>query len=158
LDGEIERAIVVDTDVHQGNGTAAIFAKDESVFTLSIHQANNYPSFKPPSTMDINLPDGVEDDEYLEILDAHLRKAFDEFSSQALFYVAGADPYCEDQLGGLGLTIDGLKKRDALVFDYARRNGTPVVTTLAGGYARRLQDTVQIHANTILALRESLVK
>ena len=155
FDGDIERAIVVDTDVHQGNGTAEIFAKDETVFTLSIHQENNYPSLKPPSTIDINLPDGIGDADYLAILDSHLRKAFDEFSPQILFYVAGADPYCEDQLGGLDLSIQGLRKRDELVFDYAKRTGTPVVTTLAGGYARHLQDTIQIHANTILALRDS---
>lgn len=155
FDGDIERAIVVDTDVHQGNGTAEIFAKDETVFTLSIHQENNYPSLKPPSTIDINLPDGIGDADYLAILDSHLRKAFDEFSPQILFYVAGADPYCEDQLGGLDLSIQGLRKRDELVFDYAKRTGTPVVTTLAGGYACHLQDTIQIHANTILALRDS---
>ncbi|HEY6467865.1 MAG TPA: histone deacetylase [Candidatus Acidoferrales bacterium] len=155
FDGDIERAIVVDTDVHQGNGTAAIFANDEAVFTMSIHQENNYPNFKPPSTVDINLPDGIGDGDYLAILEKHLHKAFDEFSPQICFYVAGADPYCEDQLGGLDLTIDGLRKRDDLVFDYAKRNSTPVVTTLAGGYARHLQDTVQIHVNTILALRDS---
>lgn len=155
FDGDIERATVVDTDVHQGNGTAAIFAKDETVFTLSIHQEHNYPSVKPPSTVDINLPDGIGDADYLAILEKHLHKAFDEFSPQILFYVAGADPYCEDQLGGLNLSMDGLRKRDELVFDYAKRSRTPVVTTLAGGYARHLQDTVQIHANTILALRDS---
>jgi acetoin utilization deacetylase AcuC-like enzyme len=158
FDGDIERAIVVDTDVHQGNGTAAIFANDDSVFTLSIHQENNYPAHKPPSTMDINLPDGVEDDDYLAILEKHLHQAFEHFSPQILFYVAGADPYCEDQLGGLALTIEGLKKRDALVFDYAKRNTTPVVTTLAGGYAHQLRDTVQIHANTIVAARDALQK
>jgi len=155
FDGDIERAMVVDTDVHQGNGTAAIFAKDESVFTLSIHQESNYPSLKPPSTIDINLPDGIGDADYLAILEKHLDKAFAEFSPQILFYVAGADPYREDQLGGLDLSMEGLRKRDELVFDYAKRTGTPVVTTLAGGYARHLEDTVQIHANTILALRVS---
>ena len=155
FDGEIERAMVVDTDVHQGNGTAAIFARDESVFTLSIHQENNYPNPKPPSDIDINLPDGIGDDDYLAILEKHLHKAFEHFSPQILFYVAGADPYREDQLGGLALTIPGLSKRDALVFDYAKRNGVPVVTTLAGGYARHLDDTVQIHSNTILALRDT---
>jgi acetoin utilization deacetylase AcuC-like enzyme len=155
FDGRIERAIVVDTDVHQGNGTAAIFAHDESVFTLSIHQENNYPNPKPPSIIDINLPDGTSDDDYLAILEKHLHKAFEEFSPQILFYVAGADPYREDQLGGLDLTIPGLIRRDALVFDYAKRHGTPVATTLAGGYAHHLQDTVQIHVNTIVALRDA---
>ena len=156
FDREVERAMVVDTDVHHGNGTAAIFARDESVFTLSIHQYNNYPSHKPPSTIDVDLPDGIEDDEYLSILESHLRKAFEHFGPQILFYVAGADPYCEDQLGGLSLTMDGLRQRDALVFDCAKRNGATVVTTLAGGYARQLRDTVQIHVNTIVALRDSM--
>jgi acetoin utilization deacetylase AcuC-like enzyme len=156
FDGKVEPAMVVDTDVHQGNGTAAIFARDESVYTLSIHQENNYPSVKPPSTADINLPDGVGDDEYLSMLEEGLREAFEDFAPEILFYVAGADPYREDQLGGLMLTIDGLWKRDALVFDYARRNGVPVVTTLAGGYARRIVDTVRIHVNTIAALRDAV--
>lgn len=157
FDGAIDRAMVVDTDVHQGNGTAAIFARDETVFTLSMQQENNYPSFKPPSSIDVNLPDGIGDADYLAILEKHLQKAFENFSPQILFYVAGADPYCEDQLGGLALTMAGLKQRDALVFDHAKRNRVPVVTTLAGGYARRLEDTVQIHVNTVLALRDSVV-
>jgi acetoin utilization deacetylase AcuC-like enzyme len=158
FDGAIERAMVVDTDVHQGNGTAAIFARDETVFTLSIHQQNNYPNPKPPSTIDVNLPDGVGDADYLFIFDEHLQKAFKEFAPQILFYVAGADPYREDQLGGLSLTIPGLRQRDKLVFDYAKRHGAPVATTLAGGYARHLQDTVQIHVNTILAARDAAEK
>ena len=108
FDGAIERAMVVDTDVHQGNGTAAIFGGDGTVFTLSIHQENNYPYPKPPSTIDINLPDGVGDDDYLAILEKHLHQAFHDFSPQILFYVGGADPYREDQLGGLALTMEGL--------------------------------------------------
>jgi acetoin utilization deacetylase AcuC-like enzyme len=155
FDRAIERAMVVDTDVHQGNGTAAIFARDESVFTLSIHQENNYPYFKPLSTVDINLPDGTGDEDYLAILEKHLHKAFHDFSPQLLFYVAGADPYCEDQLGGLALTMEGLARRDVLVFDYARRNRTPVAIALAGGYARRVEDTVSIHVHTILAARDA---
>jgi acetoin utilization deacetylase AcuC-like enzyme len=155
FDGAIERAMVVDTDVHQGNGTAAIFGADPSVFTLSIHQEHNYPFLKPPSTVDIDLPDGIGDDDYLAILEKHLRQAFLDFAPQLLFYVAGADPYREDQLGGLALTIEGLARRDALVFDYARRNGTPVASALAGGYARRLADTVSIHVGTILAARDA---
>ena len=155
FDGAIERAMVVDTDVHQGNGTAAIFGGDPTVFTLSIHQENNYPYPKPPSTVDINLPDGVTDDDYLAILEEHLRQAFRDFSTQLLFYVGGADPYREDQLGGLALTMEGLAHRDRLVFDYARRNGASVAITLAGGYARRVADTVRIHVNTILAARNA---
>lgn len=155
FEGAIERAMVVDTDVHQGNGTAAIFAKDASVFTLSIHQEHNYPHPKPPSTVDINLADGTGDAEYLAILEEHLQQAFCDFAPQIIFYVAGADPYREDQLGGLALTMDGLARRDALVFDYARRNGTPVAVALAGGYARRVADTVSIHVGTILAARDA---
>jgi acetoin utilization deacetylase AcuC-like enzyme len=155
FDRAIETAMVVDTDVHQGNGTASIFGGDGDVFTLSIHQENNYPYPKPPSTVDIDLPDGIGDDDYLSILEKHLRVAFRDFAPQILFYVAGADPYREDQLGGLALTKDGLARRDALVFDYARRNKVPVAITLAGGYARHVEDTVQIHVNTILAAREA---
>ena len=154
-DGAIERAIVVDADVHQGNGTAAIFGGDGDVFTLSIHQENNYPYPKPPSTIDIDLPDGIGDADYLAILEKNLHKAFHDFSPQLLFYVAGADPYREDQLGGLALSIEGLAQRDALVFDYARRNMVPVAVTLAGGYARRVEDTVRIHVGTILAMRDA---
>jgi acetoin utilization deacetylase AcuC-like enzyme len=152
-DRAIEHAMVVDTDVHQGNGTAEIFRGDASVFSLSIHQEHNYPHPKPPSTVDINLPDGIGDEDYLAILEKHLSLAFSDFSPQLLFYVAGADPYCEDQLGGLALTMEGLARRDALVFDYAQRHGVPVASTLAGGYARKLGDTVGIHANTIVAMR-----
>jgi acetoin utilization deacetylase AcuC-like enzyme len=154
-DRAIERAMVVDTDVHQGNGTAAIFGRDESVFTLSIHQEHNYPHSKPPSTMDINLPDGTGDEDYLAILEKHLHQAFNDFAPQLLFYVAGADPYLEDQLGGLALTMEGLARRDALVFDYARRNSTPVAITLAGGYARRVEETVKIHVGTMVAARDA---
>ncbi|HTS12638.1 MAG TPA: histone deacetylase [Candidatus Limnocylindrales bacterium] len=155
FDGAIERAMVVDTDVHHGNGTAAIFGGDGTVFTLSIHQENNYPYPKPPSTIDIHLPDGTRDDDYLAILEKHLHRAFDEFAPQIVFYVGGADPYREDQLGGLALTIDGLAKRDALVFDYARRHRVPAAITLAGGYARSVGDTVRIHMNTIVAARDA---
>jgi acetoin utilization deacetylase AcuC-like enzyme len=150
-DGAIERAMVVDTDVHQGNGTAAIFGGDETVFTMSIHQEHNYPYPKPPSTVDVNLPDGMGDADYLAILEKYLHRSFEEFSPQLLFYVAGADPYREDQLGGLALTMDGLARRDALVMGYAQRNQVPTAVTLAGGYARKLEDTVSIHVNTIKA-------
>jgi acetoin utilization deacetylase AcuC-like enzyme len=154
-DGAITKAMVIDTDVHHGNGTAAIFAQDDSVFTLSIHQMNNYPAYKPPSNLDLNLEDGVEDQEYLDTLLSAVRRSLDEFQPQMVFYVGGADPYHEDQLGGLALTRKGLKARDAGVFVQARMRKIPVVTTLAGGYARRLEDTVQIHVNTILAACET---
>jgi acetoin utilization deacetylase AcuC-like enzyme len=158
FDKRIERAMVVDTDVHQGNGTAAIFGGDGDVFTISIHQERNYPYPKPPSTIDINLPDGTGDADYLAILEKHLHRAFHDFAPQILFYVAGADPYREDQLGGLALTIEGLARRDAIVFDYAKRNGVPAAMTLAGGYALKVDDTVQIHVGTILAMRDAAKK
>lgn len=154
-DGAVKRAIVVDTDVHHGNGTAAIFAQDDAVYTLSIHQENNYPFQKPRSTLDIDLEDGVGDAEYLKLLDAGLKKAFTEFHADILFYVAGADPFREDQLGGLALTMDGLAQRDALVVSFARHAGVPMVSTFAGGYARNVGDTVKIHCGTIRAMRDS---
>jgi acetoin utilization deacetylase AcuC-like enzyme len=153
-DGVVKKVIVVDTDVHHGNGTAAIFRKDHTVFTISIHQENNYPADKPPSSIDLNMDDRVDDDEYLGALIPAVQKALDEFQPDMLFYVGGADPYCEDQLGGLSLTKEGLKRRDRQVFEEARRRKIPVATTLAGGYARRVEDTIRIHVNTILAARE----
>jgi acetoin utilization deacetylase AcuC-like enzyme len=153
-EGSTKRAIVVDTDVHHGNGTAAIFRNDPSVFTLSIHQANNYPAHKPPSSLDLNMDDRADDDEYLGVLIPAVQKALDTFQPEILFYVGGADPYCEDQLGGLSLTKEGLMRRDHQVFEEARKRRIPVVTTLAGGYARRVEDTVRIHVNTILAARD----
>jgi acetoin utilization deacetylase AcuC-like enzyme len=157
-DGAIRKAIVVDTDVHHGNGTAAIFRQDPSVFTISIHQENNYPAHKPPSSLDLNMADRADDEEYLSALLPAVQKSLDEFSPEILFYVGGADPFCEDQLGGLSLTKKGLKERDQRVFEEARRRGIPVVTTLAGGYARLVEDTVRIHVNTILAARETAEK
>jgi acetoin utilization deacetylase AcuC-like enzyme len=153
-DGTIRKAMVVDTDVHHGNGTAAIFAKQPSVFTLSIHQLNNYPAYKPPSTVDLDMPDQIEDAAYLAALLPAVRAGMDSFQPEILFYVGGADPYRDDQLGGLSLTMDGLMARDKDVFEEARKRNIPVVTTLAGGYARHIEDTVQIHVSTILAARE----
>jgi len=148
---EISTAMVIDTDVHHGNGTAAIFANDPTVFTLSIHQENNYPHPKPPSNMDINLADGVEDDEYLQLLERGVSEALKIFQPDLIFYIGGADPYEQDQLGGLRLTMGGLQKRDTLVFKFARERKIPYAIALAGGYARRLEDTVRIHLNTLLA-------
>jgi len=148
-DKAIARAMTVDCDVHQGNGTAAIFAGDHTVFTLSIHQENNYPYPKPPSSLDINLRDGVGDAEYLQELEKGLDQALSEFKPDLIYYVAGADPYREDQLGGLRLSLDGLEKRDRLVFAKAHSRNIPVAVTLAGGYARRVEDTIEIHTNTI---------
>jgi acetoin utilization deacetylase AcuC-like enzyme len=155
FDRAIETAMVIDTDVHHGNGTAAISGGDSTIFTLSIHQENNYPYPKPPSSLDINLEDGVGDDEYLAILDKNLYQAFEQFQPGLIFYIGGADPYREDQLGGLALSLEGLKRRDALVFDYARHLRIPLAIALAGGYARQVADTVRIHVGTILAARDA---
>jgi acetoin utilization deacetylase AcuC-like enzyme len=152
--GAVKKAMIVDTDVHHGNGTAAIFQNDPTVFTISIHQENNYPAHKPPSSIDLDMDDRVGDDEYLGALIPAVQKALDEFQPEILFYVGGADPFSEDQLGGLSLTKEGLKQRDRQVFEEARRRSVPVATTLAGGYARRVEDTVRIHVNTILAAQE----
>jgi acetoin utilization deacetylase AcuC-like enzyme len=155
-DGALRKVLIVDTDVHQGNGTAAIFANDPDVFTLSLHQENNYPEPKPPSDLDVNLADGTGDQEYLELLDKALAQAFRRFAPEMIFYIGGADPYREDQLGGLWLSMRGLQERDALVFAEARLRGLPVAVAFAGGYARKVEDTVRIHTNTIIAAREAV--
>jgi len=151
---KIEKAMVVDCDVHQGNGTAAIFKKDPDVFTLSLHQFNNYPTWKPPSSLDVDLSDGVQDAEYLEKLKEGLDSALRQLVPDMLFYVAGADAYKEDQLGGLGLTLEGLVKRDVLVLRTARQRKIPVHVTFAGGYAVQVEDTVTIHTNTVRVAKE----
>ena len=124
------------------------------VFTISLHQLNNYPSFKPPSSLDLNLPDGLGDADYLACLGNALSMGLSKFQPELICYLAGADPYCEDQLGGLSLTIEGLKQRDALVFQIAKAEGIPVMVTLAGGYAMKLEDTITIHCNTVIAAKE----
>jgi acetoin utilization deacetylase AcuC-like enzyme len=182
---KIHTAMTVDCDVHQGNGTAAIFAGTRTasallpsssvstvqppanaprgkirgahagdVFTISLHQHNNYPLWKPPSSIDVDLPDGTNDEDYLAWLDNALSSGLRQFEPDLLCYIAGADPYREDQLGGLSLTIEGLKRRDELVFRVARARGIPTMVTFAGGYAHNVEDTVTIHSNTILAARE----
>jgi acetoin utilization deacetylase AcuC-like enzyme len=185
-DDKIRTAMTVDCDVHQGNGTAAIFAGTRTaneplpssgpslrsssqnspspgkmrgahagdVFTISLHQHNNYPVYKPPSSIDIDLLDGIGDDDYLAWLDNALSSGLRQFEPDLLCYIAGADPYREDQLGGLSLTIEGLKKRDELVFRVARARDIPVMVTYAGGYARNVEDTVTIHSNTVIAAKE----
>jgi acetoin utilization deacetylase AcuC-like enzyme len=181
--GKLTRAMTVDLDVHNGNGTAAIFppktqvghplpsasrrdlhaanveerpnaAGELEVFTISLHQAHNYPVLKPPSSIDIHLPDATNDEEYLGWLDQALSSAFRHFDPELICYLAGADPYKEDQLGGLALTIEGLKKRDELVLRVAKARNVPVMVTYAGGYARHVEDTVTIHCNTVIAAKE----
>ena len=157
-EGSINTAMVVDCDVHQGNGTAAIFAGDESVFTLSVHQFDNYPLEKPPSDIDVDLLDRTDDVEYCARLEAALLSAFTRFHPDLLVYVAGADPYYQDQLGGLTLTFDGLRKRDLLVIETALRHGSAVAVTLGGGYAMHLLNTVTIHINTAKVAKQVLEK
>jgi acetoin utilization deacetylase AcuC-like enzyme len=157
-DGAIRRAMVVDCDVHHGNGTAAIFTGDLSVFTLSIHQFNNYPTEKPPSSLDIHLADGIGDAEYLHRLGNGYRAALAMMQPELVVYVAGADPYYEDQLGGLSLTFEGLKERDRLVIWTALTHRIPVAIVLAGGYAQSVEDTITIHANTAAVAKEILEK
>jgi len=148
-EGTIERAAVVDCDVHHGNGTAAIFSDEPTVFTFSMHQERNYPAWKPPSDLDVGLNDGVGDAEYISILGEHLAEIATQHRPELVFYLAGADPYRHDQLGGLNLTIEGLKRRDRLVLESFGSMDIPVAITLAGGYAIRPDDTVEIHCNTV---------
>lgn len=152
-DGLAERALVIDCDVHQGNGTAHIFRDDQRVFTFSMHGQKNYPLFKERSDLDIELEDGMGDKEYLETLGEALSRIRVQ-DPDIIFYLGGADPYEADQLGRLSLTIDGLKRRDRAVLEFARDLRVPVVTTMSGGYAAEISDTVEIHANTIRAVRE----
>ncbi len=177
-EGTTRRAMVVDLDVHDGNGTAAIFPpvasqaapireklpcgelvgsampSADGVFTVSLHQRNNYPPYKPPSSIDVHLNNGTEDTEYLDALERALALGLERFRPDLIAYVAGSDPYLEDKLGGLALTIKGLKQRDRMVFRAAQSAGVPVFSVFAGGYARELEDTVTIHTNTVLAAAE----
>jgi acetoin utilization deacetylase AcuC-like enzyme len=154
-EGVVRRAAVVDLDVHHGNGTAAIFRDDPDVFTFSMHQERNYPAWKPPSGLDIGLEDGTGDAAYLALLERHLPEILARHRPELVFYLAGADPYRFDQLGGLGLTREGLRRRDELVFARSREAGAAVAVCLAGGYAVNPEDTVEIHCNTVRAAREA---
>ena len=147
----IQRAAVVDLDVHHGNGTAMIFERDASVFTFSMHQQHNYPVFKPRSDLDIGLEDGTTDESYLERLATALPRVIGS-GPELIVYVAGADPFAGDRLGGLRLSKEGLRQRDALVVAAARRAGAALVTVLAGGYAMDVADTVDIHVATVRAM------
>jgi len=145
----IRRIAVVDLDVHQGNGSAKIAENDESIFTLSVHGASNYPFVKECSDLDIELPDGTTDAMYLGALETALEQMDARFSADFVIYIAGADPFFGDRLGRLALTKAGLSARDARVFSYARGRGVPVAVAMAGGYARDIRDTVDIHFNTV---------
>ncbi len=148
-EGRIRRAAVIDLDVHQGNGTAAIFRDDPSVFTFSMHDEQNYPAIKPPSDLDVGLDTGTGGVEYLAALERHAPAILDRHRPDLVAYVAGADPFEQDQLGGLKLTREDLRRRDRVVFDSCASRGIPVVAFLAGGYALKVEDTVGIHADMV---------
>jgi acetoin utilization deacetylase AcuC-like enzyme len=148
-----ERFLIVDCDVHQGNGTAFIFQNSPEVFTFSMHGAKNYPLFKETSSLDIELADGTGDTEFLDTLSEALPRIF-MHNPDMIFYLGGADPYEKDKLGRLKLTQSGLKRRDELVLQFAKDHHTPIVTTMSGGYALDINDTVEIHANTIRTVKK----
>jgi len=146
----VRRVVILDLDVHQGNGTASIFSADDSVFTLSVHGANNFPFRKVPGDLDVELPDGAGDEVFLEAVDDAVRTALDHGADIA-FYVAGADPFEGDRLGRLSVTKAGMAERDGTVFDLCEAAGIPVAVVMSGGYARDVNDTVDIHEATVLA-------
>ena len=148
-EGRAARVVVVDCDVHQGNGTASIFADDPTVFTFSIHGAKNFPFRKEKSDLDVDLPDGVEDEAYLSDLAPALAEAISRCRPDLAIYVSGADPYSGDRLGRLSLSREGLAERDRVVFAALRGAAVPVAVTMAGGYARDIEDTVAIHLQTV---------
>ncbi|MFC5302728.1 histone deacetylase [Azospira restricta] len=152
-EGRVRRVAVIDCDVHQGNGTAAILAGDDSVFTFSIHGARNFPFDKEQSDLDIELADGTADADYLAALDAGLAATFARSRPELVIYLAGADPYAGDRLGRLALSFAGLAERDERVLAACRDRGTPVALAMAGGYAEPIADTVSIHATTIRTAR-----
>ena len=149
----IRRAAIIDLDVHQGNGTHAIFTGDSSVFTMSMHGERNYPFRKVPGNLDIELPDGTSDDEYLAQLRAALPRVFNDQRPDCVFYLAGADPLRGDRLGRLNMSHEGLAERDAIVLDWCRRLSVPVTITIAGGYGTDIEDTVEVHLNTVRLAR-----
>ncbi len=149
VEKRIKRAMVVDVDLHHGNGTSAIFTDDQSVATFSIHQECLYPYPKPPSTVDVGLDAGTDDATYLTLLEAHLLPLLNSHQPDLVLYVAGADPYRYDQLGALNLTINGLRKRDQFICNLCQSRRLPLTVVMAGGYARNTEDTVQIHLGTL---------
>jgi acetoin utilization deacetylase AcuC-like enzyme len=148
-EGKIQKAMVVDCDLHQGNGNAFIFSKKDYAFTFSIHQMDIYPAQKPSSSVDVGLWSGDGDEKYLKELRSYFPRLYEEFQPDLVFYLAGADPYEKDQLGSLRLTLEGLRERDKIVIEEARKLHLPVAVLFAGGYAFDVKDTVSIHLNTI---------
>jgi len=153
-EGKVSRVMVVDVDVHQGNGTASILSKKNYVFTFSIHQMDIYPAEKPRSSIDVGMWTGDGDEKYLSALNAHFPRLYEEFHPDLVVYLAGADPFEKDQLGSLKLTKEGLMERGRIIIGEARRRKIPVVILLAGGYAHDIQDTVAVHLNTIKVARK----
>lgn len=153
-EGDVGRVALIDCDVHQGNANAVIFAGESDVFTFSMHGKNNYPLRKPPSSLDLELPDGMTDAAYLEVLRDYVPRVLATFRPDLVFYLAGVDPYVHDRFGRLALTLEGLRRRDEFVLRTCRRAGIPVTITLSGGYARDRHDTVEAHCNTYRAARE----
>ncbi len=148
------RILVVDLDVHQGNGTAKIFEEDPRVFTFSMHGAKNYPLHKEKSDLDIPLPDGTGDEAYLAILRKHLPELMDKVEPELIFYQSGVDVLESDKLGRLGMTVSGCRQRDQIVFEAAHRDGVPVVFNMGGGYSERIAIIVEAHANTYRVAQE----
>lgn len=157
-DGAVKRVVIIDCDVHQGNGTASILAGDGTVFTFSIHGANNFPFRKESSDLDIELPDGTGDAEYLRELERGICHALSAAQADLAIYLAGADPFEGDRLGRLALTKPGLESRDRLVFDLCKSVGLPVAVAMAGGYGRRIEDTVDIHFATVRIAAEMFAR
>lgn len=155
VEGKIKKAMVVDCDLHQGNGTAFIFAKKDYAFTFSIHQMDIYPADKPSSSLDVGLWAGDGDEKYLASLREHFPRLYRKFKPDLVFYLAGADPLESDQLGGLMITKHGLMERDWIIIDGARRLSIPLVVLFAGGYARDVEDSVAVHLNTIKAAQKA---
>ena len=148
-EGKLRRVVVIDLDVHQGNGTAALCRLDDSICTFSVHGAKNYPTRKEQSDLDIELPDGTADAEYLAAAEAGLARSFEEGKPDFAFYLAGADPFAGDRIGRLAVSKAGLAERDRMVFDACRRAGIPFAVTMAGGYGKDVTDTVDIHWQTV---------
>ena len=157
-EGRIRRAVIIDCDVHQGNGTASILAGDSAVFTFSIHGANNFPFTKEQSDLDIELPDGTGDAAYLEALEQCVCHALSAAQADLALYLSGADAFEGDRLGRLGLSKAGLSARDRLVFELCQSAGIPVAVAMAGGYGRRIEDTVDVHFETVRLAHEVLAR
>ena len=145
---KMDQILVIDLDVHQGNGTASIFGKENRVYTFSMHGKKNYPFKKEKSDLDIELDDGVKDDEYLKTLEQTVKKLDAKLNPNLIFYISGVDILSTDKLGRLKVSREGCKKRDEMVFEFAQKNNVPIVTSMGGGYSEKIYDIVEAHCNT----------